>query len=542
MTDSDAESDSDATTDSDTESDSDATTDADTDPLGPCTPGESQPCYSGPPETEGVGACEGGAQQCGDDMSWGACLGETLPAAEDCAAPGDEDCDGVAQSCTGDAIWAYGYGDPYNQYARSITSDPAGRVGLLAKLEGGLATLDLGGGPLGGEGNASARHAVLGVLEPDATHVWSQSFKFSAHLGDARAVRFDGNGDVYIAGAYNGTVNFGVAGLAGGLSTDVYVAKFTAEGVNLWARGYGGDGAQVLRAIEIGPEGQVILCGSFEDSINFGGPPLASVGALDVFLAAIDPDGEHLWSKRFGDAANQTCEGLGVDDLGASTIGVVTQGNIKFGPDTLQHAGSGDVAFARFSADGDHEWSRIVGNASVQVLWHAAGADDGSLVAAGYTAGVTDFGDGPIDTGNNSDVFLVRYDASGAVAWANTYPRTGGEVIHAVALDSAGYVLFAGEFTDIIDWGGGPLGNGNPQDWDGFASKLSPAGAHVWTHMFSDADEATTTQRVVDIAADPSGAVLITGEFWRSISIVGVELLTGEDPMYRDIFAAKLAP
>ncbi|MCA9720472.1 MAG: hypothetical protein KC468_37765, partial [Myxococcales bacterium] len=495
-----------------------------------------------PPETEGVGACASGTQTCeADGMSWGPCEDEVLPAAESCALPGDEDCDGEALACSGDALWARGYGSWLHQFARSITSDANGELGLLVKLEGGVATIDFGGGELGGEGNASARHAALARLDGDAGHLWSQSFMFSAHLGDARSVRFDAAGNVYLAGSYNGGVDFGAEGLYGGPETDVYLAKFDPGGTNLWARDYGDDGAQSLRALEVNPDGDAILCGSFEVEIDFDGPPLFATGTYDVFLAAIDGDGGHLWSKRFGDSALQYCQGLGVDAIGGVTIAVETHGDIKFGPETLVNAGGSDLALARFDQGGAHEWSRIVGNSASQVLWHAAGGADGSMVVTGYTIGPTDFGDGPVDTGNNSDVFLVRYDDSGALAWANRYPRTGGERINAVALDGAGHVLMGGEFTDEIDWGGGPLGNGNA-DWDGFASKLAPDGAHVWTHMFSDADEAYATQRVADIAAAADDTVLITGEFWRSVSIGGVELLTEEDPMYRDVFAAKLAP
>jgi cysteine-rich repeat protein len=64
--------------------------------AGACTPGETQPCYSGPQGTENVGACKAGTKTCAPDGSaFGACTGEVLPKTEDCdAAKTDEDCDG----------------------------------------------------------------------------------------------------------------------------------------------------------------------------------------------------------------------------------------------------------------------------------------------------------------------------------------------------------------------------------------------------------------------------------------------------------------
>jgi Cys-rich repeat protein len=60
-----------------------------------CTPNETQPCYSGPPGTEGVGACQGGTRTCnGTGTGWGGCVGEVLPAPETCYTAGDDNCDG----------------------------------------------------------------------------------------------------------------------------------------------------------------------------------------------------------------------------------------------------------------------------------------------------------------------------------------------------------------------------------------------------------------------------------------------------------------
>jgi hypothetical protein len=63
-----------------------------------CTDGTAQECYSGDPDTQDVGPCRAGTQQCADG-AWGSCVGEVLPETEDCNG-GDEDCDGqVDEGC-----------------------------------------------------------------------------------------------------------------------------------------------------------------------------------------------------------------------------------------------------------------------------------------------------------------------------------------------------------------------------------------------------------------------------------------------------------
>lgn len=62
-----------------------------------CDPGTDQPCYTGPPPTENVGACQSGTQTCNaQGTGWGACMGQILPAAEVCGSGIDENCNGQA--------------------------------------------------------------------------------------------------------------------------------------------------------------------------------------------------------------------------------------------------------------------------------------------------------------------------------------------------------------------------------------------------------------------------------------------------------------
>ncbi len=65
-----------------------------------CQNGQTQPCYSGPTGTSGVGPCQAGTQTCVAGQ-WGACMGQVLPATEICDST-DQDCDGNVSegSCT----------------------------------------------------------------------------------------------------------------------------------------------------------------------------------------------------------------------------------------------------------------------------------------------------------------------------------------------------------------------------------------------------------------------------------------------------------
>jgi len=66
-----------------------------------CAPGQTQPCYSGPAGTSGVGQCKPGLKTCDANGHWGGCVGEVLPGSDEsflggnCGDGIDNDCDGL---------------------------------------------------------------------------------------------------------------------------------------------------------------------------------------------------------------------------------------------------------------------------------------------------------------------------------------------------------------------------------------------------------------------------------------------------------------
>ena len=80
-----------------------------------CTPGQVVLCYSGPPETIGVGICTWGEATCNEaGTGYGPCEGEVLPQDEVPGDPIDDDCDGTTVS-VGESLVARYY----------INEDPA---------------------------------------------------------------------------------------------------------------------------------------------------------------------------------------------------------------------------------------------------------------------------------------------------------------------------------------------------------------------------------------------------------------------------------
>jgi hypothetical protein len=69
-----------------------------------CSPGDARPCYTGPQQAAGVGACAFGVQECNVEGVWNACRGAILPEPESCGDGRDNDCDYVIDTDCADNL------------------------------------------------------------------------------------------------------------------------------------------------------------------------------------------------------------------------------------------------------------------------------------------------------------------------------------------------------------------------------------------------------------------------------------------------------
>jgi hypothetical protein len=480
-----------------------------------CTAGATTSCYDGPAGTEGVGICKAGTQTCAaDGASWGPCIGEVVPQPANCASGMDLHCDGKVQACKGTPLWAKRFGDPNDQRAIGVAStaagdavvagnfagsldfgngiplvSPSGASAFVAQLDGasggyrwansfgggaarGVAVdaagnvlvvgyfsgaADFGGGTVTSTG---VRDAFVVELDPGGLYKWSRNFGAPGAFALGTGIALSATGDVLVTGYFQGAINFGGGGgpVTSAGAQDVFVAKLDgSSGGYLWAQHFGGptDQAPQSGGIAVDSSGNVVVTGYFLGSTDFGGGPLASTGASDVFVVKLNASGAHLWSKHFG--------------------------------------GSGSLSSGR----------------SVAV-------DASGVLVAGGFSGPLDFGGGPITASGSADAFLLKLDAaSGAHVWSQHFgagPMSSITAASGVTVDVAGNLLVTGDFTGAVKFGGPPILSAGVQDV--FLAKLEPGGGDVWSERFGDPG---STQTSAGVATDASNNVLVAGYFSGSI-------------------------
>ena len=345
-------------------------------------------------------------------------------------------------------------------------------------------------------------------------------------------IAIDDQGHVVAAGYFRSTVNFGSGDVTSAGLYDAFVVKYDAQGRLVWSKQFGSADGDHALAVAIDAGRNVWVVGYFNGTVSFGGAPLTSAGNADIYIAKYTADGTHLWSKRLGGTDNDQPLALALDSNGNAFLTGYFYLSVDFGGGTLASAGDADVWLMKLGSDGRHLWSMRFGGPGNDVARGLAVNRSGDVVIVGHFSGSVDFGSGPLTSAGDTDIFVAKYSSVGSILWARRGGGSGTDSAYSVAMDDAGSVVTAGSFTTLANFGGSPLSPAGGIDI--FVAKYDAAGSHLWSKGFG----ATFDDRLFALAADGTGALLLTGQFGGNIDFGGGVLVSSADN--QDAFVAKL--
>ncbi|MBI5533187.1 MAG: hypothetical protein HY898_10750 [Deltaproteobacteria bacterium] len=172
----------------------------------------------------------------------------------------------------------------------------------------------------------------------------------------------------------------------------------------------------------------------------------------------------------------------------------------------------------------DPTWSNRYGDVVGDYGYAVATDPAEGVYVGGKYEGSIDFGQGPVGNGNR-DAFVVKLDASGNTVWSRLGNAGSEGATHLVALDSSGNILAAGIFGDSIDFGASSV-SGPPGASSTFLLKLSPSGEPLWLRGLVS----TTSILSVEgrsLAIDPSGNSVLSGSFGGDLDLGNGVVLSG---------------
>jgi len=243
-----------------------------------------------------------------------------------------------------------------------------------------------------------------------------------------------------------------------------------------------------------------------------------------------DCGADKLWVVTFGSALDDYGMDVELDDEGNVFFCGYYGGLLDFAGTPLPFAGSLDVVVAKLSRSGRLRWVSTVGGPGEEREPGIAVDRAGNVALATEYSAAFELDGRMIEHYGQSDLLLVKYTPDGAVSWVRTFGGPGQEFVPRIAFDSEGDLFLVAEFEGTVDFDEQRLTASDSEDLV-IARLDGTNGAVLWAKSYGGfADESAYA-----IVADPSGDVAVTGWFANNIDFGGGMLSPG------GAFVAKIA-
>jgi len=420
--------------------------------------------------------------------------------------------------------WAKSCGSQSNDEAYSVIHDASGNVIITGYFAD---TVDFDPGPatftLASVGNDDVFIQKLNAL---GNLVWAKSVGgVQDDIGNS--VKIDANGNVYVTGYFEGTVDFDPGAAVSNLTSngfiDLYVLKLNASGDFVWAKQIGGVDYDSGLSLNIDLNGNVIVGGSFQNSVDFDPSAstfsLNSFGTSDAFLLKLDGTGNFVWAKQFGGIDSDVIWSIDVDANGNIYATGNFEGTADFDPGAstlnLISNGARDVFVAKVSSSGNIDWAKAFGDASSDYGQAISVDASGKVNIGGSFVGTADFDPSAttftMTSFGGSDIFISQFDANGNFVWAKQLGSSSNDAANGIDTDANGNIYATGNFQGTVDFdpGNGTYTLTSNGGRDIFTAMLNATGNFGWAiHMGEiSSDEGS------GISVDGSGNIYTVGYF-----------------------------
>lgn len=387
--------------------------------------------------------------------------------------------------------------------------------------------IDIGGGPIA---HAGMMDIVVGRFDRDGAHLVSVGYGGTApEFVNGGAVSL-ADGSFIISGLLGiGTSNVGGDDFtknASGNLFDSYIARYDTNGNHVWSVPLeAGSSSVLITGIAADGTGGVVATGSFDGAFTVAGQNSgAPAGARDIFLVRMDADGNVVGSLvTFGSVADETPNQLVAAGPGELYMCGTFSGALSLGSQDLDPVGTTDMFVASITPGGSVTWATSAGGDSTTNCRTVAVTGSGNVLAAGDFFDTTSVSGGDTLTSEGAeDIWIAQLRASdGSHVRSYSFGGALADRPRTVAAAPDGTIALTGEFSDVIDFGGGNLVSAGSIDL--FVTRLALDGQHIWSMRAGDTDE----DRGLGLLVDDTGSLYMTGSFHESIDFGGESVLTG---------------
>lgn len=268
--------------------------------------------------------------------------------------------------------------------------------------------------------------------------------------GSITDLQTDPLGNSYVLGYFQDTLVFNTDSLVSAGQTDMFMAKYDANGNLLWKIQAGGTKSDLPWALALDADGNLYISGNFQGTTLFGSTILDSGSSYDNFVAKYDTNGGILWAKQLHSTSFIGSQIVAAPN-GTIYLGGNFDNNTNFETDTLTTISGSDLVVAQYTADGTLNWVKTFGDANAYNILNKLATDANSNVYLnGWFVNTLSFGVHPLQAVGNEDAFVAKLSPDGIALWAISYGGSSYDEASALAIGNNGFCYTAGAITDTV--------------------------------------------------------------------------------------------
>jgi len=219
---------------------------------------------------------------------------------------------------------------------------------------------------------------------------------------------------------------------------NMYLVKYDTNGNELWARNTGSnyDNGTCTRTVKTDLNNNVYAAGYFSNTVNFGTTTLNASGGSQQFIVKYDPSGNVLWAKAAtATAGYNTIHSIDVDENNCLyTAGTYNNTQLNFGNGvslTNTVPTDGAVFVVKYTSEGEAVWARKATSLNANNGLNIDCKSQNEIYVCGtFNNPTMTFGNQMVTKSeNNSDLYLAKlyYEPLGTTDWnlneSKVYPN-----------------------------------------------------------------------------------------------------------------------
>ncbi|SDF68374.1 SBBP repeat-containing protein [Epilithonimonas hungarica] len=337
---------------------------------------------------------------------------------------------------------------------------------------------------------------------------------------------------------------------------DIFISKTSPNGELLWVKAIGGTADDYGTAITVDSNGNVYITGIFQETVNFNpngtAQNLTSKGVQDIFILKLNSSGNFVWVKGIGGELYEETSAIQVASNGEVYLAGYFTGVVDFDPseseNTISPIGLVDSFFAKLSDNGSLSWVRTIGGfmtTPMDMKLH-----NNNLYALGNLKKTTDFDPDSAQTHNITalgfDAYLLKLDLSGNfvnVTTTKSLNSSTGTTPTNLSIDGNGNAYVSGYFGGSIDFGPDVEHNGqytftSESMLTGFVFKVGNDGKLVWANYPKPSTEEASSLGY-GLVTNKNQETFVTGYIAGNVKFDDIELEQNTDH-FMNAFVAKL--